>query len=287
MTVLSTPMYATPHLYHYDLFEISGSLPKQFVTGHIQGLPVVFGLNGLDDVVFFKAQIGNASFRIPAYVTHFEHSELSNIIKAQYLAFSTLSIQAKQKNLNIKSVVNDFVKFIDEAMVCDEARNLKRKSMGEIGTTSSVDLSLRHGTCLVEGSINFPDAEEDGNHQFKISYFDLTQEEYADEDPNYCYDKSNAKGLFFTFTDIRGWKPSQECQSAEWAYGFRLPDDLNVDIDLNEFQRLMREMIDFLSVQWNEEFGADVGDLDFAKIVFEHVRPYIRHLDAIKAIYQN
>lgn len=287
MTVLSTPMYATPHLLNYDLLEVSGSLPKQFLTSHIQGLPVAFGLSGIDDVVFYKAQLGNSSFRIPAYVIHFEHDELSNIIKAQYSAFNTLGTQIEQKNLDVNAVLGDFVKFIDEAMLCDEARKLKRNRIGEIGTTPSVDLALRHGTCLVEGSINFPDAEENGNHQFKISYFDLTQDEYADEDPNYSYDKSNAKGLFFTFTDIRGWKPSQECQSAEWAYGFRLPDDLNAHTDLNAFQALMREMIDFLSVQWNEEFGEDVGDSDFAKIIFDCVLPYIRHLDAIKAIYQN
>lgn len=287
MTVLSNPLYATPHLFNYDLFEVSGSLPKQFVTSHIEGLPVVFGLSGIDDVVFFKAQIGNASFRIPAYVTHFEHSELSNIIKAQYSAFHTLTTQVEQKNLNINAVVDAFVKFIDDAMLCDEARKLKRCSFGEIGTTPFVDLSLRHGTCLAEDTINFPDAEDDGNHQFKISYFDLTQEEYEDEDQNYDYDKSSAKGLFFTFTDIRGWKPSQECQSAEWAYGFRLPDDLNADVNLESFQGLMREMIDFLSVQWNEEFGEDLGDSDFAKIIFDAVCPYIRHLDAIKAIYQN
>lgn len=286
MTVLSTLLYAAPHILNYDLLEVSGSLPKQFLTTHIQGLPVVFGLSGYDDVVFFKAQIGNASFRIPAYVIHFEHKELTNIIKAQYSAFNTLSIQVSGKNLDINVVLNEFVKFIDDALLCDEARKLERNKIGEIGTTTSVDLSLRHGTCLVENAICFPDAKEDGNHQFKISYFDLTQEEYEDEDPNFSYDKTHAKGLFFTFTDIRGWKPSQECQSAEWAYGFRLPDDLNSAFDLKVFQGLMREMIDFLSVQWNEEFGEDLGDADFAKIIFDNVLPYIRHLNAIKAIYQ-
>ncbi len=286
MTVFSAPIYATPHLFNYDLFSIAGSLPKLFVSSHIDGLPVSLGLGGIDDVVFFKAQIGNATFRIPAYVTHFEHNELNNIIKAQYLAYSTLSVQTEQKDLDINAVVYNFVKFIDESMVCEEVRKLKRTSIGEIGTTNAIDLSLRHGTCLVSDKINFANAEDDGLHSFKISYFDLTQDEFEDEDPNYSYDKSNPKGLFFTFTNIRGWSPSQECQSAEWAYGFRLPDNLNADSDLKEFLSLMRVMIDYLSVQWHEEFGPDVGDDDFAKIIFDAVLPYIRHLDAMKAIYQ-
>jgi len=287
MTVLSAPLYGPAHLLNYYLFDISGSLPKQFVSSHIEGFPVEFGLSAVDDVVFFKAKLGAATFRIPAYLIPFEHFELENILKAQFSAFHTLKLQVSQQKKDLDRVLEDFVKFIGNAYICDEVRELSRTILGEIPTTPSVDLVLRHGTCLVEGKIAFPKAEEDGNHEFKISYFDMTQDEFEDDDPNFDYDKSQSKGIYFTFSDIRGWKPSQECQSAEFAYGFRLPDDLSVDTDLKAFHMLMRNMIDYLSVQWNEEFGEDLADGDFSKIIFDAIRPYIRHLNGIKAIYQN
>lgn len=285
MTVFSEAILQNPHAYNFHNVDISGSFPKMIVSKHILMIPAHFGLTRINDQIAYFVSFNDIIFRIPIPVILSEKQAIIKFLKAQHESIASLDMIISLEHLktDVDGILSQLTDLIVYGMDIRKEMDTPEASTYPIRTTTSLNLTLKHGTTLVSGNVSFKNAER-GDHEWAIIYYDPTQDN-CDPVGDFFVKDITQKNLRFCFTKIDTWSPSQECESAEYGYSFPLPKNLDAETTVDNLLKLMRsDFIDYLSTSWEEEFG-DISDQDFAKIIFDLIQPNITYLNAMKSIY--